>query len=88
MNNRKMILVVVSIAVLVGLAGAYMNKPAPIAKEVTKEPVVLTNVQEVDLQKQLQNILASKNEARCAELSDGRYQFACHDLFKNTVAKK
>jgi len=88
MNNRKIILVVVSVAVVVGLAGAYMNKSMPVAKEVPKEPVVLTNVQEVDLQKQLQEILAKGKDADCAQLADGRYQFACHDLFKNKSVNK
>ncbi|MFZ2832113.1 MAG: hypothetical protein WAZ40_03085 [Minisyncoccia bacterium] len=88
MNNKKMILGVVGVAVLVGIAGVYMNREVPVVKEVPQEAVILTNVQEVDLQKQLEEILASKKEARCAELADGRYQYACHDLFKNSAVKK
>lgn len=38
---------------------------------------------EAKLQQQLGAILDSGQESDCANLVDPRYQFACHDFFKN-----
>jgi len=58
------------------------NTPAQLVPPSTQEPKPLSNVDEVVLQKQLQDILAKGKVADCATLSDERYQFACKDFFR------
>lgn len=59
------------------------NVPAqPTTQQATQEPKTLSNVDEVALQKQLQDILAKGKDSDCMTLADERYQFACHDFFK------
>ena len=67
------------IVVMVSQKGNVPVQPEP---QTTKESKPLSNVDEVALQKQLQDILAKGKVADCATLSDERYQFACKDFFK------
>lgn len=52
------------------------------AGQADSETAPLPAVDEALLQKQLQEIVATKEESDCDTLSDPRYQFACHDFFK------
>lgn len=66
----------------------FLNKEAEITTteatiEAMKVLPPLKNTEEIALQKQLQDIVASGEESSCVKLDDLRYQFACHEFFKN-----
>lgn len=86
MNYKKVFLIIASVVILGGLAvAAYFSKSSvvniatPTQKEETKQ---LSNIDEVTLQRQLQEIVTKGKETDCSLLNDSRYQFACHDFFK------
>ena len=54
----------------------------PITPEAMKALPPLPKSDEATLQKQLQDIVKGGKVSDCANLSDPRYQYACHDFFK------
>ena len=87
-NKKKFLIVAVLLIVFVFTILVVSPKrnapPQPViqTEQVAPEPKVLSNVDEIVLQKLLQDILAKGNEGDCETLGDERYQFACHDFFK------
>lgn len=92
LQRRTIIALVASIIiVIIVILGVIANKKNKTTTPKTEESAIteldnmkpLAPVNEVDLQHQLQNILAKGKESDCAALSDSRYQYACRDFFKN-----
>lgn len=73
---------IILVAFAVNQEGKVSPQPVLQTERAPEEPKPLSNVDEVALQRQLQDILAKGKEADCATLGDARYQFACHDFFK------
>lgn len=73
---------VVILLIVVMIVSQKRNVPDQPIPQETQKPAPLSNVDEVALQKQLQDILAKGKEDDCVTLGDERYQFACHDFFK------
>lgn len=92
--DRKTVIIILSCVVVIALVvyGVLTIKQGPPAlpKSQTatatipfsKMPPIPVEDERI-LQKNLTDILAKGKEADCVSLSDPRYQFACHDLFKN-----
>ena len=98
MDYRKFTIIVVSIAV-VGFA-MYKQKGSEVEPLIESKTVVeqtaistfekmatLPPVDEADLQKQIQGIIAKGKEFDCELLPDARYKYACHDFFRNIKNK-
>lgn len=84
MHYKKTTLIIVSILVVIGLSILVAKQKRDTTVVVpTQESKPLSTTDETALQKQLQEIIAKGNESECETLGDARYQFACHDLFKN-----
>lgn len=87
-NKKKFLIIAVLLVVFVFTVLAVSQKrnasPQPVTQteQATPESKVLSNVDEVVLQQQLQEILAKGEESGCETLGDERYQLACHDFFK------
>lgn len=92
MEHKKAITIGVSIAIVLGIAlfAVYKQKgetPVPAPAPQTQEKKPLSNADENALQRKIQNIFIKGTESDCASLADSRYQYACHDFFKNTKKK-
>lgn len=81
-------IVLIVFGILFAIYEQRIHTTAPVATDTaTTTPLEalapLPPVDEAELQRQLGAILDSGKESDCANLGDPRYQFACHDLFKN-----
>lgn len=87
-NKKKFLILSVFVAALLFAALMMIQKgrvspQAVLQTEQTPQEIKQpSNIDEVALQRQLQNILAKGKETDCATLSDKRYQLACRDFFR------
>lgn len=83
-----MVIGVVSIAIIIVLFTLIFLRVSSQPVQLTpQEPQPLSEVDEITLQRQLQDILEKGNESDCEALVDERYQYACHDFFKIKTKK-
>ncbi|OHA79149.1 MAG: hypothetical protein A2747_01455 [Candidatus Yonathbacteria bacterium RIFCSPHIGHO2_01_FULL_44_41] len=89
MNSKKIFITLISILIIAGVVtfATYIQKGKQVApvveltpKDFEKMPP-LPAVDELALQKQLQETITKGKKSECATITDPRYQFACHNFF-------
>jgi hypothetical protein len=77
MNSRraKIIAVAIGVVLLIVDGALFVSK-----NRAPQTPPALTNAEEAVLQQQIADIIASKNEANCATLTNETYRLACEQI--------